>query len=850
MTIGNETLSEAIANIDVEKLGFSNRTLNCLKQNNIMTLSDLLSLQREQIAGFRSAGVKTVTEVMNYIEEKEYMDIKLEEKMKSTVLHYVIDDSINNEINKVYFLVNNELVEDVDVAMSGFSKNLSDLFLKSNITKCNQIINMQYSAFIKLRSMGAKKIETALEFLREITFPLYVDESKNTLLRERLTENEVVKIIGNTPVSYYEIRGRVENFLADELVLDQILEKLKRNKVIEETQSGYVRYLPWAVDCLPMLISKEPQILSHRMQGMTLEQIGKVMDLTRERVRQIEDKALKRMPMVRESRFVYWYNNYEMKQSDFTYVFDISDDSYNYIKLFLSEKNEEKKSIIDLFDDELLPNSNLIRLESIARQYCIRIGGKYVPISKEHILRRIMELRFFDKSCTLKTLFDEYSDLITDRDLVRNNPKLIFGDLHTLDAFIKRKSYVIAGQNTEIRFYDYSKYDFDSLFKQINFSRYSNKLISAKVIFDKYKELMDEYDIKNENELHNIIRKYQSMIPNDLGLSLKKMPTIEIGEINVEKQVLQLLYKIAPVNKSDFAEIYSEEYGIEPATFLGNYNQYFDKYDNHGVLDVAQEPMNDDEISYMRDELKEDLYFLEDLEEIYSNIFPNGNVNRVNPLNLKKIGFQVYSQYIIRDSYSSSDDYFTTLIKRDDVFDLNLIDSRIKYIQMFFQKLEKLRVAYEIVEIDKGKYITFENLNRKYPFITKKDLQEYANELPKFVKSNIFTTRYANNIGFNSSIDELNESDWFYSALLRANKEIGYQRVGNGFIFSHDRDNISMATFVEHIINNRKQVTIDEILDEAKSQYGIILERYKVINIIDNSNVYYDRETGIIYVEE
>lgn len=47
------------------------------------------------------------------------------------------------------------------------------------------------------------------------------------------------------------------------------------------------------------------------------------------------------------------------------------------------------------------------------------------------------------------------------------------------------------------------------------------------------------------------------------------------------------------------------------------------------------------------------------------------------------------------------------------------------------------------------------------------------------------------------------------------------------------------------------EISAKVIFDKYKELMdGIIPERYKVINIIDNSNVYYDRETGIIYVEE
>lgn len=777
---------------------------------------------------------------------EDISDMNKDIDSRSIVLHYVDEMTVENEISKVYFLINNEMVEDADINLVGFTGTTPMLLSSSGIKTCSQLVNMKYTQFRQLKSMGEKRAQTIIDKLKSITFILYTDETMNSSLREKLIIDKVVKQIGEVPITYYELRGALEDIAGGVEEIDRILEELKRNRVIEETQRGYVRYLPWATDCITHLKSQRgAEALSFRLQGMTLELAGKMLDVTRERARQLEVKALGELPEVRESRYSYWFNNYELEKKDFTYIFDLSDSSYNYIKLYLSEKNDNKKSIIDLFDDELLTNNSLVRLESIARQYCVMMGGKYIPISRDHILKRLLEMRYSDKDCTVPKLLDEYSDFINDRGLVRNHPQLVFNELHVLEAWLDRKNYIIAGQNKKVRFYDHNEYDFSNLFKQLDLSRFANKLISTKILFDAHPEVMDEYNIKNENELHNLFRRYENLATRD-DIVVNRMPNITIGEVDIEKQVVQLLYKAAPISKNDFAVLYSEAYGVEPMTFLSNYPEFFAKYDNHGVLDIAQESMNDVELKYMSESLSSDFYFMEDVEEKYTDIFPGGNVQRVNPLNLRKLGFNVYSNYIVRNTYGTADEYFNALVMNEAGFDMDELDSRMVYVQSFYATLEKRRVAFDIVEIEKGRYIPFEKLAEKYAFIKKSDLEEYADKLPEYVKNEVFTVKYARNIGFTSVLDDLDESDWFLSALLRANKSINYRKVGDGIIFSHNRDSVDSTYFLRQIVERHQPLTIEEIIKYAEDIYGIKLVRHKVVGLIDRCGMIYDRETGIV----
>lgn len=50
-----------------------------------------------------------------------------------------------------------------------------------------------------------------------------------------------------------------------------------------------------AMECLDMLSYRERTILELRMEGMTLDEVGQIMLVTKERIRQIEGKAIRKL---------------------------------------------------------------------------------------------------------------------------------------------------------------------------------------------------------------------------------------------------------------------------------------------------------------------------------------------------------------------------------------------------------------------------------------------------------------------------------------------------------------------------------------------------------------------------
>lgn len=122
------------------------------------------------------------------------------------------------------------------------------------------------------------------------------------------------------------------------------LEVIKKEEV---RQRMYDIYPPAIIKTLETLTEKEQKILHLRFQsGLTQEQVGKILGVTKERIRQIEDKALQKLRHPRHWK--YW------KKDTMNKVFEVAEerDRLRLKNLELKSKLTEILNIMGLEEDE------------------------------------------------------------------------------------------------------------------------------------------------------------------------------------------------------------------------------------------------------------------------------------------------------------------------------------------------------------------------------------------------------------------------------------------------------------------------------------------------------------------
>ena len=77
----------------------------------------------------------------------------------------------------------------------------------------------------------------------------------------------------------------------------------------------------------------------------------------------------------------------------------------------------------------------------------------------------------------------------------------------------------------KLRYFVMSEEDFDELLKDIHFDELQDVEISTRYFFQNYPDIMELYDIRDANELHNLMKKHMS----DTEIDFNRMPHIGIG---------------------------------------------------------------------------------------------------------------------------------------------------------------------------------------------------------------------------------------------------------------------------------------------------------------------------------
>jgi|GEM_PF-1163008 len=882
--------------------------------HNTAELIELTREDLNKMRNMGKMSVEEVIDVINKlsvgeIDTEEIIKCNSESYNRVTVLHYVAEETLVKDVSSILFLNFDGLyVEDISVKELPFSNRTMGVLLRTgNITTSN-IINMNYSDLRKLNGMGEKSLNEIIEKLSEIILVRYSENSndesinnileqiacdlnnyikdkvklqilgafKATLIRndlnqymnttmevmnntsllhllysddvtEKLIQSVILSLLKNGSVTYSVIKSNVPQSLIASGHFDELLEEIQQMKKIEKDEDLYCIYYPNVVECLEKISNEKMKMaLKYRLLGMTLEETGKELGVTRERARQLSGKALKQLPRVKETQYKYWFENYGLSKSDFMTIFDVSEESFNYMNMMYDSNGA--KSIEDIFEDTYCSESIARRAELVMKKYSVVIDGEYVPLKRDIITKKLLMLYHSENECGVSDFNKLYNAFLVENK-IDDNEKLLYTSEHALETRLADCDFILMKYGHRIRYYNIQEYDVKRLFRELGLENYIGYEISTLKIFLTNKALMEEFNIQDEYELHNLMKKRENELP-DIGISLGRMPFIAIGEANRAIQVEEFLFRLAPIEIYQFGAAYEEEYGVKSETVLANFVQYIDKYYHNSTFTVDQEEMNSMEYAELQRLLTDDFYFINDIEKIYKESFPAGNLAKVNAYNLKILGFLIYVNYAIKSKYETADRYFCSLLLSSDEIDLNNMDRRMCYIQSFYKALDDLRLDYDLLEIESGKYISFGKFAETAPGVTKEDLNEYSELLPQSTADKYFTIKSARANGIVTKIDDLGYSDWFYGALLRSNKTIRYSKMAGGFLFSHENKQITRGDFFSYVIEPLGQIAIIDFMRHIENKYGLKVDRYDISTIINSTSMFYSQITEMIYASK
>ena len=786
----------------ISKLGLSVRSLNALKRSGITTVAEFMKLDMDFLHTIRNLGVKSIEEIIKF-------------RAKSKVIAPKSSDS--------------NLTSPAEFDCMRFVYSLVKI-LPCHPGELFQLLLPDFeNAMQNNTPIGSESLMMA-PFLRKLLRQNMLEVLENQPFGMSL--DELTELYADTPLA----DGTVEQIL-DELESDGIIVISDLVVLNRPTLMDYAKQIP---------NKKHSDMFRMRLEGRTLEEIGEVCGgVTREGVRQIVRKCIVRKEtVVQEDKYRKIYETYAFTKEEFMLSFGIGDTCYTYLSLACDTEGELPPKLF--LEDASYPVRIRKQAEDALYRNFFYIDGKRVYKRRTDLADHVCFTYFKDEA-----VFDEFVtkyNEVVERLGVHEDPRFIINKATYQNRFSEAEN-VLWKYQSRFRYYNMEGYDFTALIEGLGLDRYENVEYSTLKFFRSNPDLMEDYDVRDEYELHNLLRKIYSKIDNP-NIVFSRMPIIEFGDVDRAAQVYKLLQTLVPIDVRGFCDAYEEEYGVLARTVSGGFISGIAKYrDNNGIYNLESEPLPPNQLKRMKKLLDKDYYDFSYVLQLYLSEFPDSSENMINSYTLKSIGFKVFSSYLVRDRFVNAVEYFRHILTNRSYVDLREFPPSLISHTSFTSEMYSLKSSFEIVEYEPLKFINIKNLNAMG--ITAEDLRNYASKVHRFVKPNVhFTINLIRRQGFRHPLHNKGFGDWFFASVLTVDKKrFSYQRMGGSKIFCKGSVKITMESLFRGIIAANDGIKISEFMRLLSEEYGLSIDKYKMSAVIDGSSMYLDRVEERIFLE-
>ena len=733
----------------------------------------------------------------------------------------------------------------------------------------SDILFLTESDLLQFPGMGKTIAQRILSKVREYLaknstrIRSFLSGDENAFITDAEIRARILHLYDSNPfdgLHYPEIKEGLSlpSFVSDERLKHIIGDLLAEGK-LEYVDFCCYRIYPCITDYLEnceAIKDREKHFLKKRLDGQTLEEIGGEYGLTRERVRQVIKKSIDKLreqcaaetglPVFDEDYYRYLYKTYTFDKKDASEWLGIPMAAFRYFDLI--DLRPGKDSLDGAPDNKQLEAGLRLKIRNYLNRNKVHLRGRWVekkravlePIALEHCGQSSIA---FDDFCVYYNRFLKENGIPYDEDIYYTDSVKATRKNHLADAH-----FVLWKQNAMLRYYDIDGRDYTELFDGLRLAEYENVEFSTAKWFKEHPVLMDRYDIRDHYELHNLLRKTVKA-GSFHNIEIKSMPNVLFGTFDRDAAIMQILRDHAPVTADDLSALVSEEYGFDPAVVRANYLKPFYTYYYQGIYRIDQKPMAEDHMNSLLQVLTENFYYVGEIRTAYLRLFPDGDMEEINPFNLKRMGFQFFSNYALK-GHESLDSYFRHLLTESDMIDITAYKRRFTYVQAFYAVYMDLRRSLTVIEYEPNRILSVRKLESAG--ITRKDLQAFCNEVfdyaPDHAYFNICSLKQD---GFSSALFDLGFSDWFYANLLLSDDRFSFGTAYGAYVFRKDRKQPLVRDFLEERVNSHRSIALYDLMNELADRYGCrIGDRYDIETKLYGSVVFHDRFTDRLYPNE
>lgn len=849
----------------IHSLGLHVRALGALQRNGIGTVSQLLFVSKEELMGMPNMGKKSVEEVCEAVNRyltrpKDSLHETPAEKPAETVCceadtrltpDFIVDNG------RIFRRDIDYEIEDGPVDMLGLGVRAANCLSRNAIFRLSQLVGMTEEELRALKFVGVQSADEIKQKLKAYVAVAPAKQDEDSGEGPKLsvcTEQDVLASYEKDPFALFTIED-IQAKLPDGVdpasvpaVVQTLLESGKMNRdqdrygVVYETADGHIRRL------LAHIPSTDKayrfwNVLLNRLEGKTLEEIGQTLAISRERVRQLEKRALEALEregqILEEDRYRYVYTTYRVEK-EFVADFLQAPALWHYLSIRYKGGSRELE---DALEDRHLSVSMRRHIERWVYRHCIYVDGTFLPARRNDIENYIAKVSCRD-GVALEEFFSLYQAFLQEHHIHDERLALTEQTKRSRSNRLADSMHCLWKQNQRLRYYDIEGGDYTELLETLQLEQYADVEISTRKFLMDYPDLMKRYDIRDEYELHNLLKKIHAETRNPT-LRFSRMPILIFGTFDCTAAVKEMLIALAPVSVNDLADALSRTYGHRKETVLANWLPRVSEYYHQGMCVADCDDMPQDHVETLKRCLTGDFYFLWEVRRLYRENVPGADLSLLTPYNLKKMGFFTGTSYILQH-YPTAEAYFESLLLTDDVVDVAPLSKRYTGLSTYSGCLASLKHSRTIIEFEPYQYINRRRLEKLG--VDKQALDRYGEDVWNFLTDgSYFSIQSLRQNGFQAELDTLGFGDLFYASLLKEDGRFAWQRVGNTVIFSPAGQAFSAREFLAALIEREESIDVGEFVRKLHDQYGVVMDRSDVLEKIKDSTVYFDKIMDKLY---
>lgn len=716
-----------------------------------------------------------------------------------------------------------------DLMHCGLSKGIVQLLLDKKIKFTDINENLLKKDFIS-ESTYRKIMKSYENFIKENNIKFELD--CKTLL------NFIKSIFKYEEFNIDELKYQFEGSCYELNNLETLLMDLLSKKILRKIEDKFSLIKPKLINELDK-INKDNNhydIVLKKLNGQTLESIGNEYNVTRERIRQIIQKELKKISKTREEeKYQEVFETYNFDVSLFCEFYNENANVYYYLreKYKLGEKDPS-----DMIDEMSLSKNQLNVLKK--KYNLISYNGENISVKKNNMLLAI--LKKFKKLVEFNDIIEEYNNIIQNHNL--NLDILSETDFRNIDSILGRMPEVLCSVGRYYRYYDIKSLEDSDIEELKNMLHVEPGDYSSEYFYNNNMQLMKKYDIRSEYELHNLLRKIVADSDNKIVFS--RMPDIFIQCNDKMAFVEELIHELSPVSVDEFVEFVYQNYGHKTNTFRALLMTYFNKYITNGMLMSDCAEFTEEQLIIMNEKLTDDIYSITTLKQMLTDLFDVEDFKLINNLNMLKIGYKLRGNYIMKSSISNLEAYMREYISSNDYY---YIKPEYKKIGSTFSSyLYKFIYSLDLFKIDEEKYITIKKLNELG--ITKNDIEKFISEIKMVIKENEFFNLFSlNKDNFLSHLKNYDFPDCFYETIISTIKNVKTFSLKNNTMFIMTDEQATREMFINSFIY-RDRTYIKDIKEEIYQKYNVNLYEYYIKEFINTKKFYLDNSIDCVYLNK